>query len=57
MDANFVLTNHGRIVEVQGTAEGEPFSKEDYNALMELAQKGINELIVLQQEALKNAKL
>ncbi len=56
-DANFVLTNHGRIVEVQGTAEGEPFSKEDYNALMELAQKGINELIVLQQEALKNAKL
>ncbi len=57
VDANFVLTNHGRIVEVQGTAEGEPFSKEDYNALMELAQKGINELIVLQQEALKNAKL
>ncbi len=57
VDANFVLTNHGRIVEVQGTAEDEPFSKEDYNALMELAQKGINELIVLQQEALKNAKL
>lgn len=57
VDANFVLTNHGRIVEIQGTAEGEPFSKEDYDALMELAQKGINELIALQQEALKNAKM
>lgn len=57
VDANFVLTNHGRIVEIQGTAEGEPFSKEDYSALMDLAQKGINELIILQQEAIKNAKL
>ena len=57
VDANFVLTNRGRIVEIQGTAEGEPFCKSDYDALMELAQKGVNELISIQQEALKNAKL
>lgn len=57
VDANFVLTEHGLIVEIQGTAEGEPFSKEDYNSLMNLAQKGINELIAKQKEALKNAKM
>lgn len=57
VDANFVLTEHGLIVEIQGTAEGEPFSKDNYNSLMNLAQKGINELIFKQKEALKNAKM
>ena len=57
VDANFVLTEHGLIVEIQGTAEGEPFSKENYNSLLDLAQKGINELIAKQKEALKNAKM
>lgn len=57
VDANFVLTEYGQIVEIQGTAEGAPFSKKDYEALMELAQKGINELILKQKEALKNAKI
>ena len=47
-DANFVLTGKGGIVEVQGTAEGEPFSEEELLALMALAKKGIGELLVLQ---------
>ncbi len=57
VDANFVLTEHGRIVEIQGTAEDKPFSKEDYNSLLNLAPKGVDELIIKQKEALKNAKL
>ncbi|MCM1324570.1 MAG: ribonuclease PH [Acetobacter sp.] len=57
VDANFVLTEHGEIVEIQGTAEEKPFSKQDYYELMELAQKGVNQLISIQKEALKNAKM
>jgi ribonuclease PH len=57
VDANFVLTESGKIVEIQGTAEEAPFSKEEYFSLMELAQKGINELINIQNEAIKNAKI
>lgn len=57
VDANFVLTGDGRIVEIQGTAEAFPFSKDDYRALMDLAQKGVNQLIAKQKEALKNAKI
>lgn len=57
VDANFVLTESNRIVELQGTAEGEPFSKEDYELLMSLAQKGIHDLILKQKEALKNARM
>jgi ribonuclease PH len=51
-DANFVMTGNGGIVEVQGTAEGEPFSEENFNDLMGLAKKGIGELLVLQRQAL-----
>jgi ribonuclease PH len=57
VDANFVLTESGKIVEIQGTAEEKPFSKEDYLELMELAQIGVNELINIQKEAIKNARL
>ena len=57
VDANFVLTESGKIVEIQGTAEESPFSKEEYFSLMELAQKGVNELINIQKEAIKNAKI
>ena len=57
VDANFVLTESGKIVEIQGTAEEAPFSKEEYFSLMELAQKGVNELINIQKEAIKNAKI
>ena len=48
-DANFVMTGRGGIVEVQGTAETEPFSQEQFDQLMVLAKKGIDELINLQR--------
>jgi ribonuclease PH len=48
-DANFVLTGNGGIVEIQGTAEHTPFSEEAYNELMQLAKKGIRELVNLQK--------
>ena len=51
-DANFVLTGTGGIVEIQGTAEQEPFSEAQFNALLRLAQKGIADLTLLQQKAL-----
>lgn len=52
-DANFVLTGKGGIVEIQGTAEEDPFSEESYNELFKLAKKGVVELIDLQKRALK----
>ena len=39
-DANFVLTGSGKFVEIQGTAEQEPFSRDELNALMGLAEAG-----------------
>jgi ribonuclease PH len=48
-DANFVMTGNGGIVEIQGTAEKEPFSEEMFGSLMELAKKGIRELVSLQK--------
>ncbi|MGD9913075.1 MAG: ribonuclease PH [Rhizobiaceae bacterium] len=50
-DCNFVMTGKGGLVEVQGTAEGEPFSEEQFAALMGLAKKGIARLVSLQQMA------
>jgi ribonuclease PH len=50
-DANFVMTGKGGIVEIQGTAEGVPFSEEEFSALMALARKGISRLVSLQQMA------
>ncbi len=50
-DANFVMTGKGGIVEVQGTAEGEPFSQERFLELMALARSGIGELVALQKLA------
>jgi ribonuclease PH len=47
-DANFVMTGSGGIVEIQGTAEGAPFSEEEFAALIGLAKKGIGELVDLQ---------
>ncbi|MEM1318568.1 MAG: ribonuclease PH [Pseudomonadota bacterium] len=47
-DANFVMTGKGGIVEIQGTAEGTPFSEEEFGQLMALARKGIGELVDLQ---------
>ncbi len=51
-DANFVLTGSGGLVEIQGTAEGAPFSEEELGALLRLARKGIGELVELQKKAL-----
>ena len=52
VDANFVMTESGRIIEVQGTAEGAPFSKDELFEMMSLAEKGIGELIELQKAAI-----
>lgn len=51
-DANFVMTGQGGIVEVQGTAEDKPFSRSQFEALLGLAEMGINRLAILQREAL-----
>ncbi len=48
-DANFVLTGAGGIIEIQGTAEKDPFSEEQFFQLMKLAKKGIGELVELQK--------
>ena len=51
-DMNVVMTGSGGFVEVQGTAEGAPFSRAEMNALLALADKGIRELIAMQKQAL-----
>ena len=51
-DANFVMTGSGGIVEIQGTAEGEPFSQASLLDLLSLARKGIGELVGLQKAAI-----
>lgn len=52
-DMNVVMTESGGIVEVQGTAEKNPFSREMFNQLLDLAERGINELFVVQRESLR----
>jgi ribonuclease PH len=51
-DANFVMTGAGGIVEIQGTAEGTPFSEEEFAILMQLAKAGIADLVSLQKQAI-----
>lgn len=51
-DANFVLTGSGKFVEIQGTAEQVPFSRDELESLMQLAEKGITDLTLMQQAAL-----
>jgi ribonuclease PH len=50
-DANFVITGTGGIVEVQGTAEGKPFSEDEFLALLRLAKGGVSQLVDLQKQA------
>ncbi|MGD0355090.1 MAG: ribonuclease PH [Dehalococcoidia bacterium] len=57
VDFNVVMTDKGDFVELQGTAEGKPFSKETVDGLIVLADKGIKELFEEQKEALKGLKL
>ncbi len=51
-DANFVMTGAGALVEIQGTAEGEPFSEAQFLELMALARGGIANLVAMQREAI-----
>ncbi|HSM97132.1 MAG TPA: ribonuclease PH [Rhizomicrobium sp.] len=51
-DANFVMTGAGGLVEIQGTAEGAPFSDDEFAQLLKLARKGIMELVEMQKKAL-----
>ena len=52
VDMNFVMTESGKIVEIQGTAEGEPFEEAQFNQLLALGREGIALLIAKQKEAL-----
>ena len=54
-DVNLVMTASGGIIEIQGTAEGAPFSPQELNELLALGQKGIGELLIAQQQALGQA--
>jgi ribonuclease PH len=51
-DANFVITGRGGIVEIQGTAEKDPFTQEQFLTLLDLARKGCDELKALQAKTL-----
>jgi len=50
VDMNVVMTDTGQIVEIQGTGEAFPFSREELDGLMDLAFKGISELIQIQKK-------
>ena len=50
-DANFVMTGKGGLVEIQGSAEGATFSRDEFNTLMDLAEKGVAELVAAQNAA------
>ena len=52
-DSNFVLTESGQIVEIQATAEGEPFDEQAFHELLGLAREGISELIDIQKKAIR----
>lgn len=54
VDMNVVMTGEGQYVEVQGTGEGRPFSREEMNQLLAFADKGIQELISYQKDVLGN---
>ena len=56
VDFNVVMTEQGRFVELQGTAETKPFTKETTDSLLSLAEKGIKQLFEVQQAALKTLK-
>ena len=53
VDMNVAMTGSGKFVEVQGTAEGLPFSREKFNKLLDLGQKGITELFAIQRSVLE----
>jgi ribonuclease PH len=56
VDMNVVCTGDGRFIEVQGTAEREPFSREQMDSLLALATQGLESLIAMQREIIAHAK-
>jgi ribonuclease PH len=54
VDMNVVMTDRGQIVEIQGTGEAFPFTRQDLDELLDLAQKGVFDLITVQKEVLKD---
>ncbi len=54
-DMNLVMTDSGHFIEVQGTAEGVPFSRDELDAMLALGAKGIGELIALQKQVLESS--
>jgi ribonuclease PH len=52
-DVNIVANSDGELIEVQGTAEGKPFSKADFDQVLDLALRGIGQLIEAQRAALR----
>jgi ribonuclease PH len=52
VDMNVVMTGGGRFIEIQGTAEGAPFSRDQHDALLGLAQSGIDRIVAMQRELL-----
>ena len=53
VDMNIVMTGSGKFIEVQGTAEADPFSGQELDQMLALARTGIEEILVLQKEALQ----
>ena len=54
---NIVCTGDARFIEVQGTAEGAPFTRAEMDNLLELGRKGIEQLVRLQRQAIEQAQL
>lgn len=52
VDCNVVMTSRGQLIEVQGSAEGQPFTRQQMDAMLDLAQTGIEQLILIQRQAL-----
>ena len=57
VDMNIVCTGDARFIEVQGTAEGSPFTREEMDNLLELGRKGIEQLVRLQRQAIEQAQI
>lgn len=53
-DMNVIMTDKGGFIEIQGTAEGEAFEEAEFNSMLALAKKGINEIFELQENAIKS---
>jgi ribonuclease PH len=52
VDMNIVCTGAGKFIEIQGTAEREPFTREQMDIMLALAERGINDIFAVQRQAL-----